>query len=264
MTRCTTSAVGTAHRQANHVPLDTIRNVRMPSIQLKVRIVHNGIKIDATALLDSGAEGNYANTKFIEKHKIPIYDIEHPVYPRNVDGTLNQQGAIRHAAILRMEMADQHRETLEIAITNMGKHDILLGTNWLKAHNPSIDWQTSNIRLDRCPNTCTTMQPQDLQINTMEILPTLEWEMQYNDHFNAKYNSIDASQCIMTHLDKFDVHISHTTVSTNLAIKETPKTAEIPPAFQKYDKVFLDAEAQRLPKHQPWDHKIDLIPGKQM
>src|SRR5579863_5238304 len=108
MTRCTTSAVRTVHRQANYVPLDMIRNVRMPSIRLKVRIVHNGTKIDATALLDSGAEGNYANTKFIEKHKIPVYDIEHLVYPRNVDGTLKQQGAIQHAAILRMEMADQH------------------------------------------------------------------------------------------------------------------------------------------------------------
>src|SRR5579863_3971579 len=100
MTHCTTSAIGTAHQQANHVPLDMIQNVRMPSIQLKVRIVHNGVKIDATVLLDSGAKGNYTNTKFIEKHKIPVYDIEHPVYPRNIDGMLNQQGAIRHAAIL--------------------------------------------------------------------------------------------------------------------------------------------------------------------
>src|SRR5579863_9944858 len=135
-----------------------------------------------------------------------------------------------------MEMADQHQETLEIAITNMGKHDILLGTDWLKAHNPSIDWQTSNIRLDRCPNMCTTTQPQDLQINAMEILPTLEWEMQYDDHFNAKYHGIDASQCIMTHLDKFNTQISHTMVSTNLAIKEQSKAEEIPPAFRKYHK----------------------------
>src|SRR5579863_6334085 len=134
----------------------------MPSIRLKVQIVHNRIKIDATVLLDSGAEGNYANTKFIEKHKIPIYDIEQPVYPQNVDGMLNQQGAIWHAAILRMEMAERHRETLEIAITNMGKHDILLGTDWLKVHNPSINWQTNNIQLDRCPDTCSTEQPQDL------------------------------------------------------------------------------------------------------
>src|SRR5579863_7883413 len=117
----------------------------MPSIRLKVRIIHNGIKTDAIVLLDSRAEGNYANTKFIKKHKIPTYNIDHLVYPHNVDGTLNQQGAIRHTAILQMEMADQHQETLEIAITNTGKHDILLGTDWLKAHNPSIDWQTSNI-----------------------------------------------------------------------------------------------------------------------
>src|SRR5579863_2626114 len=146
----------------------------------------------------------------------------------------------------------------------MGKHDILLGTDWLKAHNPSINWQTSNIRLDRCPNTCTTMQPQDLQINAMELLPTLEWEMQYDDHFNTKYHSIDALQRIMAHLDKFDTQISRTMVSTNLAIKEQLKAMEIPLAFRKYDKVFLDKEAQQLPKHQPWDYKIDLIPGKQM
>jgi hypothetical protein len=38
----------------------------------------------------------------------------------------------------------------------------------------------------------------------------------------------------------------------------------IPPPFHKYKKVFSDKEAQWLPKHQPWDHKIDLILGQQM
>jgi hypothetical protein len=38
----------------------------------------------------------------------------------------------------------------------------------------------------------------------------------------------------------------------------------IPLAFCKYKKVFSDKEAQQLPKHQSWDHKIDLIPGQQM
>jgi len=39
---------------------------------------------------------------------------------------------------------------------------------------------------------------------------------------------------------------------------------DIPPEFCKYAKVFLDKEVQRLPKHQPWDHKIDLQLGLQM
>jgi hypothetical protein len=51
----------------------------------------------------------------------------------------------------------------------------------------------------------------------------------------------------------------------SLAKEATKPTVEaIPLAFRKYKKVFSDEEAQRLPKHQPWDHKIDLIPGQQM
>jgi len=42
------------------------------------------------------------------------------------------------------------------------------------------------------------------------------------------------------------------------------KAMDIPPEFCKYAKVFSDKEAQRLPKYQLWDHKIDLQPGLQM
>jgi len=53
-------------------------------------------------------------------------------------------------------------------------------------------------------------------------------------------------------------------VSTNLAKKEQVKSKEIPLEFRKYAKVFSDEEAQQLLKHQPWDHKIDLITGQTM
>jgi hypothetical protein len=56
--------------------------------------------------------------------------------------------------------------------------------------------------------------------------------------------------------------VARITVSTTLAKETTKPTVEaIPLAFRKYRKVFSDEEAQELPKHQPWDHKIDLIPG---
>src|SRR5207302_2163480 len=59
--------------------------------------------------------------------------------------------------------------------------------------------------------------------------------------------------------------VARTTVSMAIAKESTKNTVEaIPLAFRKYKKVFSDEEAQRLPKHQPWDHKIDLIPGQQM
>ena len=61
---------------------------------------------------------------------------------------MNKQGIIRHPAILRMEMGTRHKEYIEMAITNTGNHDILLGTNWLKVHNPSIDWTRNKLILN--------------------------------------------------------------------------------------------------------------------
>ena len=116
-----------------------IQNIRAPSIRIKVQIVNNGRPIVSFAILDSGAEGVYHNKAFIEKHKIPTHPLETPVYAQNIDGTMNKQGIIYHAAILWMEMDTRHKEYIEMAITNTGNHDILLGTDWLKAHNPSID-----------------------------------------------------------------------------------------------------------------------------
>jgi hypothetical protein len=53
---------------------------------------------------------------------------------------LNKHRIIRHAAILQMEMGTKHQKDIKVAIINTGNHDLLLGTDWLKAHNPSIDW----------------------------------------------------------------------------------------------------------------------------
>jgi hypothetical protein len=98
------------------------------------------------------------------------------------------------------------------------------------------------------------------------LLPTLDWDECYNDFIETRYQGIDASQHIMAHLQMYlHLVVARTTVSTTLAKETTKPTVDaIPLAFCKYKKVFSDEEAQRLPKHQPWDHKIDLIPGQQM
>ena len=68
----------------------------------------------------------------------------------------------------------------------------------------------------------------------------------------------------MAHLQLFFPTVGRTTVSTSLAMNNKQPLQDIPLAFQHYRKVFSDEEAQRLPKHQPWDHKIDLVLGQQM
>jgi len=176
-----------------------IRNIRSPSIRVKVRIVCHGRKIDAHAILDSGAEGVYCNISFINAHKIPMTTLAKPIYPRNVDGTMNKQGPIRHTAILRMEMGVEHKETTEMAVTNIGRHDILLGTNWFRAHNPQIDWVKNNLRLDRCPTSCYPNYLDETS-ELAQLLPTEELEAHYDDLLESNHQGIDPTQCIMAHL----------------------------------------------------------------
>jgi len=143
---CTTNRIGTLQStKVLNVPPDTIQNICSPLMQLDVQIVYNRKEIDAQVVLDSGAEGVYCNTSFIQKYGIPTYDIDCPIYPRNVDGTLNKQGVIRQAAILQMGMGARHWENIEVVITNTGQHEILLGTDWLKAYNPNINWESNKL-----------------------------------------------------------------------------------------------------------------------
>jgi len=162
-----------------------------------------------------------------------------------------------------MGMGARHWENIEVAITNTGRHEILLGTNWLKAYNPNIDWSTNKLCFDRCPPQCHPSNSQNPTIR--QLLPIDDWETQNDDYLDYTSHGIDTSQRIVAHKEQyFEPMIRKTTVSTTLAKVEQTKTIEIPLEFHKYKKVFSNKEAQRLPKYQPWDHKIDLMLGQQM
>ncbi len=70
-----------------------------------------------------------------------------PVY--NADGTRNAGRDITEFAELRMTIGG-HTERIDLAIMNLGKQDVYLGHDWLKRHNPSVNWKTQSILFGRC------------------------------------------------------------------------------------------------------------------
>jgi len=227
VSRCTTRKIGlTQSPKLCHVSPYTILNTRSPSFGLRVQINLDGKLIDAHVLLDSGAEGIYCNTRFIEKHSIPTHAIDRPVYPFNVDGTINKDGVMRHAAILQMGMSvdRDHWETVEVAITNIGQQEIILGTDWLRAHNPSIDWGTKTIKFDRCPPHChpSAVEEQDRRDRNpalRQLLPYDEWETQDDNTLDITSKGLDVTQHIRTHLEHFLPDLD-TTVLHHRLVKE--------------------------------------------
>ncbi|KAJ8096307.1 hypothetical protein PM082_011463 [Marasmius tenuissimus] len=61
-----------------------------------------------------------------------------------------------------------HTEDIEFYVADIGDSDLILGTDWLKKHNPNIDWEKHAISLDRCPNDCDLKNPPIVNINTQK------------------------------------------------------------------------------------------------
>ena len=79
-----------------------------------------------------------------------------PVLVLNVDGTRNQEGDIMHYVLLTVGVG-KHTEKLWCAVTCLGKVPLILSHDWLKKHNPDIDWMTSDIKLSHCPPECKSL-----------------------------------------------------------------------------------------------------------
>ena len=144
-------------------------------------------------------------------------------------------------------MGMRHRENIEVAITNIGNHDLLLGTDWLQAHNPSIDWVRCKICMDRCLAICFPPAPEEPKDPMLGyLLLSLDWEEQYDDLIEAHYKGIDVSHHVLAHAHSYLTPVvGRTTVSTSLAKNAAKDCFQgIPLAFHKYKKVFSDEEAQ--------------------
>ncbi len=48
-----------------------------------------------------------------------------------------------------MTIGEYHKR-IDLTMTNLGKNNIYLGHDWLKRHNPSVNWERGTIIFGRC------------------------------------------------------------------------------------------------------------------
>ena len=96
--------------------------------------------------------------EFAIRHKLTLRKLKEHLPVRNVDGSNNKAGAVKSTTVQRVRITTPtgqfHEEQSEFYITTIGDHDIILGTDWLQAHNPEVDWKASKLKFTRCPSTC--------------------------------------------------------------------------------------------------------------
>jgi hypothetical protein len=104
-------------------------------------------------------EGMIINSSFAMKHGLTLQQLKTPLPIQNVNGSSNKSGAVLSTTIQTIHIwtpqNHYHKECSEFYVTAIGTHNIILGTDWLKAHNPEVNWTTSQLALTHCPRSCS-------------------------------------------------------------------------------------------------------------
>ena len=183
------------------------------------------------ALLDSGANTVFIDWKWARIRKILLLPLPNPILVYNVDGTHNLAGDITHYAKIVIDFQG-HQEKVVAEITDLGRHQMILGYTWLKHHNPDIDWETGQVRMTCCSWTCRVLQgksPLEQSIDTLD------------------QNGLRTIHAIKKEQEQLE------TPKPNLKPEDL-----VPKAYHKFLKVFSKKESECMPVRKPWDHAIDM------
>jgi hypothetical protein len=208
---------------------------------------HRTVKV--AAMVDSGATALFVDKKYAESQKMWQIPLEHPIRLHNIDGTLNEAGSITHKVKLSLKVGSDE-EIFEFYVTSLGPEKVILGLPWLRHRNPTINWQEGTMHLGADQG----MSPEPLEIELTRIAA------------NRMERRRLLSEKVMDTIQDEIFCLAGFTYSQQIAEKANRakgiRTFEemVPEPYRDFAKVFSEEESHRLPKHQPWDHAIDLEP----
>jgi len=105
------------------------------------------------ALLDNGATGSFIDRDFVRSKEINTQTLSHNILVFNVDGSPNEAGQISEVIDILL-CYKTHSERMLLAVSGLGKQSLILGYNWLKDHNPKVDWEKRRVEMTCCPLWC--------------------------------------------------------------------------------------------------------------
>ena len=105
------------------------------------------------ALLDCGATRSLIDRNFVCLKGMNTWTLLHNILVFNVDGSPNEAGQISEVVdvVLRYKT---HSKRMLLAVSRLGKQSLILGYDWLKDHNPRINWEKGEVKMTHCPLQC--------------------------------------------------------------------------------------------------------------
>jgi len=100
--------------------------------------------------LDCGATRSFINRDFVCLKGMNTWTLSCNIPVFNINGSLNETGQISEVMDIVLHYKT-HSERILLAISGLGKQSLILGYDWLKDHNPKVDWEKREVKITHCP-----------------------------------------------------------------------------------------------------------------
>ena len=207
------------------------------------------------AMIDSGATGNFMSDVLARVRKVPTVDKREPYQLQMADGSNLSSGDVNRETIPLDVAYQRHHEEITFDVVRMANHHIILGAPWLRKQNPIIDWKTGVLTFRETDSVISSERTHRQRLMVHE-----------------KLSGRTAAECNAATSNKDDLTRGSDSMDTskrsagqqheNSKGKDVP--LDIPKEYLEYMQLFQEeVDAKALPRHQPWDHEIELEPGKE-
>lgn len=199
-----------------------------------------------TVLVDSGCTGSSIDRGFVAEKGLATHRLPRSIPVYNADGTQNSAGRIEEFVTVELRIQD-HSEQIALAVTNLGTNTVFLGHDWLRLHNPRIDWQQGLV---------------EFQCEDDHMPGLLDVDDDDDDDDDEHVNFHDGERLFQLKVDSY-VRAVSTDIAAALNQQKPKKTFKeaVPVHYHDYEDVFAKENFDELPPRRPWDHAIELIPG---
>ena len=122
-------------------------------LPVEIRTMDTSELHSVEALLDCRATGSLIDRDFVRSKGMNTQTLSHNIPVFNVDSSPNEAGQISKVVdvVLRYKT---HSERMLLAVSGLRKQNLILDYDWLKDHNPKIDWEKGEVEMTRCPLRC--------------------------------------------------------------------------------------------------------------
>jgi len=105
------------------------------------------------ALLDCEATKSLIDRDFVCSKGMNTQTLLHNILVFNVNGSSNKTRQISKVVDV-VFCYKTHSKRILLAVSGLGKQNLILGYDWLKDHNPKIDWEKEEVKITHCPLYC--------------------------------------------------------------------------------------------------------------